>query len=325
MIRRIALVAALLAGVFAVTTAAAQQFPPHRFFGSLTINGQPAATGTVLRAFIGETECATATLSTAGTYVIDVPGVTINPNCGRTGQSTISFQVNGQTASQTATYRDGGFEQLNLTIGGGPVSGFNAAAIDLNAPCIPEPGQSTCSANRTALWNADRDAWAARGVTDTPPFIPFEGNVFSETVVFRVDAGDPAAIRNIAVILGNPFLQITLIRFAGSPEYAEITNLGGGAQDMTGWSLRSPGANLRVAFPDGFVMQPGQVCRVYSGTPGQNSCGNMSFNASDVWPDNGGRAVLFFDALELLGDDVLYSADPNSQPPPPNLQGTNVQ
>lgn len=323
MTRRIALVAALIVGAFAVTTAAAQQFPPHRFFGSLTINGQPAPSGTVLRAFIGGTECATSTLSTAGRYVIDVPGVTINPNCGRSGQSTVTFEVNGQAAAQSATYRDGGYQQLNLTIGGG-AAGFNAAQIDLNAPCIPSPGQNACDANRTALWNADRDAWAARGVTDTPPFIPFEGNVFNETVVFRVDAGDPAAIRNIAVILGNPFLQITLIRFSGSPEYAEITNLGGGAQDMTGWSLRSPGSNLRVNFPNGFVMQGGQVCRIYSGTPGPNSCGNASFNATDVWPDNGGRAVLFYDALDLLGDDVLYSADPNNQPPPPNLQGTNV-
>src|SRR5215211_1804429 len=108
MTRRIALVAALVFGAFAITTAAAQQFPPHRFFGSLTINGQPAPSGTVLRAVIDGTECATTTLSSAGTYVIDVPGVTINPNCGRTGQSTITFVVNGQAAAQSATYRDGG-------------------------------------------------------------------------------------------------------------------------------------------------------------------------------------------------------------------------
>lgn len=324
MTRRIALVAALLAGVFAVNMAAAQSFPPHRFFGSLTINGQPAATGTVLRAFIGDTECATSTVSTAGSYVIDVPGVTLNPNCGRSGQSTVTFRVDGQAASQTPGYRDGGFQQLDLTIGGGGPSAFNAAQIDLNAPCIPEAGQRVCSANRNALWNADRDAWAARGVTDTPPFVPFEGNVFNETVVFRVEAGDPAAIRNIARILGNPFLQITLIKFRGTPEYAEITNLGGGAQDMTGWSLRSPGTNQRVAFPDGFVMQPGQVCRIYSGTPGENSCGNASFGSGNVWPDDSGRAVLFYDALDLLGDEVTYSADPNNQPAPPNLQGTNV-
>ena len=119
MTRRIALVAALLVGVFAANMAAAQSFPPHRFFGSLTINGQPAATGTVLRAFIGETECATSTVSTAGSYVIDVPGVTINPNCGRSGQSTVTFRVDGQAASQTPGYRDGGFQQLDLTIGGG--------------------------------------------------------------------------------------------------------------------------------------------------------------------------------------------------------------
>lgn len=323
MIRPIALAVALLVGVLAATQAAAQSFPPNRFFGSLTINGQPAAAGTVVRAFIGETECASAMVSTAGTYVIDVPGVTLNPNCGRSGQSTVTFRVDGQAAAQMPTYRDGGFQQLDLTFGSGQAD-FNAAEIDLDAPCIPATGQRACDANREALWNADRTAWAARGIVDSPPFIPFEGNVFNETVVFRVEAGDPAAIRNIARILGNPFLQITLIKFRGTPEYAEITNLGGGAQDMTGWSLRSPGTNLRVAFADGFVMQAGQICRIYTGTPGQNSCGNTSFPSGNVWPDDSGRAVLFYDALDLLGDDVTYNADPNNQPAPPNLRGINL-
>src|SRR5215203_4598847 len=118
MIRRITLVAALVAAVAAVTGVVAQSFPPHRFFGSLTIDGQPAPSGTVLRAFVGTTECASSTLSAAGQYVIDVPGVTINSSCGRAGQSTITFRVGDRTASQMPGYRDGGFEQLNLTIGG---------------------------------------------------------------------------------------------------------------------------------------------------------------------------------------------------------------
>jgi hypothetical protein len=323
MTRPLSLIAALLLGTFAISLAAAQAFPPHRFFGSLTVGGQPAAAGTVLRAYIGDTECATFTLTTAGQYVIDVPGVTLNPNCGRSGQSTVSFRVGDQTAGQTATYRDGGFEQLNLTIGPAP-AGYNAAQINLDAPCVPAPGQRQCDAERTALWEADRDAWARRGVTDTPPFIPFEGNVFNETVVFRVEARDPAAIRNIARILGNPFLQITFIRFVGANDYVEITNLGGGPQDMSGWSLRSPDTNQRVDLPSGLVLQGGQACRIYSGAQGMNSCG-VSFNNPNTWPDAGGRIVLYYDALDLPGDDKLYSADPNNQPPPPNLQGLNVQ
>ncbi|MGH2585401.1 MAG: lamin tail domain-containing protein, partial [Dehalococcoidia bacterium] len=301
MIRWTSLVAALLLGLAVVSTAGAQQFPPNRFFGSLTVGGQPAPAGTTVQAFIGETECATATTTAAGQYVIDVPGVTINPNCGRTGQSTVVFRVNGQEAG-SAPYRDGGFVQLNLTAGA-PSGGFNAAQINMDAPCVPPQGQRQCDANQQALWNADRDAWAARGVTEPAGTPPFTGPVFDATVLLRVERRDPAVIRNIAQILGNPFLQITFIRFSGGDEYVEITNLGGGPQDMSGWSLRSPDMGLRVDLPAGLTLQGGQGCRVYSNMPdGASSCGPVSFNTANAWPDTGGRIVLFFDALDLPGD-----------------------
>ena len=41
---------------------------------------------------------------------------------------------------------------------------------------------------------------------------------------------------------------------------------------------------------------------------------------ADIWPDDAGQAVLYYDALALLGDETSYSADPANQPPPPNLQ-----
>ena len=90
MVRMIALAAALLAGVFIASTAAAQQFPPNRFFGTVTVNGQAAPSGTTVTAMIGGVECGTTTVTSGGNYVIDVPGVTINPNCGREGQSSLA-------------------------------------------------------------------------------------------------------------------------------------------------------------------------------------------------------------------------------------------
>lgn len=323
MIRRLSLAAALLAGVLVAGTAAAQQFPPHRFFGTLTVNGQPAAAGTVLQAFQGTAECGSATLSAPGQYVIDVAGPTQSGDC-RGG--AITFTVSGRNAAETSTFRQGGFEQLNLTVGGGappPAARFNGASLDLSSPCVPDAGELVCSAERQALWTADRDAWGRRGVVDEPPFIPFEGRVFTAVVVLRVEAGDPGVIRNIARILGNPFLQVTQIRFRGA-EYVEITNLGSGPQEMEGWSLRSPNTNQIYRF-SAFTMEGGQICRVYSGAVGENACpGNATFNVSDVWPDEAGRVILNFDALDLLGDDVEYNADPARQPPPPNLQGVDL-
>lgn len=340
----VALTVAML-GVIAVLHAngsagvSAQATPPHRFFGSLTISGQPAPVGTVVRALIGTTECGTFTTTTAAFYQVDVAASTQTPGCGRGGENVV-IQVNGRAADQSPTFRSGGFERLDLTVGGGatpspsptptpsatptPAAGFNAASLNLSdpRPCIPARGDTVCDATRTSLWNGEAAAWSDRGITD-----PDER--FRETVIFRVRAADPAVISIIARFLNAPYLQVTFVKFKGTAtnqtdEFVEVSNLGGGDQDMTGWTLRSPARSATFNFPQGFVMAAGQVCRVYTGAPQSDSCGNASFNSSDVWPDSSGEVILFYDALALPGADTFYSSDPNNQPPPPNLVGVNT-
>jgi hypothetical protein len=293
----------------------------------------------MLAVYIGNTECGTYQTITSGRYQIDVLPFSLRMGCGRGGEPVI-FRVGDRVATQMPMFRTGGFEELNITFGaGGPLPtptppptpmpmpmGFNAATLDLNLdrrPCIPEPGQSMCDATRQALWNGEAAAWAARGVTDPDAR-------FNETVVFRVNAQDPAVIAIIARFLQAPYLQVTFIKFRGSDpgqtdEYVEVTNLGGGSQNMTGWILRSPQTGKVYNFPPGFVMQGGQVCRVYTGAPRPDSCGSTSFGDTDVWPDTMGQVILFYEALQLPAASPLYSADPNNQPPPPNLVGVNAQ
>lgn len=311
----VALVSALPLGV------GAQRLPPHRFFGRVTLNGVAPPVGTVVEAYIGTTRCGVGQTTSGGNYVLDVDHTTSTPGCGTNG-ATITFRVSGITAAQTATFRDGGFEPLDLTASSAP-GGFTTAALSLAdpRPCIPPSGQRTCDAERLALWNGEASAWARRGVTDPDAR-------FNETVVFRIIAGDPAVISIISRFLGWPYLQVTRVRFVGTAagqgdEYVEIANLGGGEQDMGGWTLRSPARGAVFNFPSGFVMTPGRVCRVYTGPPQENACGLAGFNSQDVWPDTEGRVILFYDALALPGADTLYSADPNNQPPPPHLQGVN--
>jgi flagellar hook assembly protein FlgD len=197
---------------------------------------------------------------------------------------------------------------------------YSESALDLGElrPCIPVPGDASCDFTRLALWNGDAQAWAARGVTNADAR-------FNETVVFRVRAGDPAAIRNIARILGWPYLQITRLKFAGTaPEFVEITNLGGGAQDAGGWTVRSPQRNVTTPLPAGLVLGAGQSCRVYTGSIQGDSCGGAMLVGPDVWPDAGGRTVLYADPIDLPAADTRYDAGAASQPPPPNLQGVVV-
>jgi hypothetical protein len=330
MLRRLVLLGVALSAVLTAATAAAQATPPHRFFGTLTVNGQPAPVGTTVSVSFGGQQCGSASTTQAGRYVIDVLSATQQSGCFRGGE-TVSFTVGSATARETSSFRTGGFEELNLTAGGGAATGFNGARLFLDdpRPCIPVTGQATCDAERAALWNADRDAWGRRGITDPQPYIPFEGNVFNETVVFRVQAGDPGVIRNIARIIGNPYLQVTEVKFRGTQanqgdEYVEITNLGGGPQTMAGWVVRSPARDETYTFPSGLTLNGGDSCRVYTGTPGANACGNTSFNRSDLWPDDSGQVILYFAALDLRSAEPLYSADPNNQPAPPNLVGANL-
>jgi hypothetical protein len=196
---------------------------------------------------------------------------------------------------------------------------FVSATLNLNElrPCIPAGGLQACDATRRALWNGEAGAWSARGVTDPDAR-------FNETVVFRVQAGDPVAIANIARILGWPFLQITGLHFGEGQEYVEIANLGGGPQALDGWTLRSPDRGMSATFGPGMTLGPGTSCRVYSGGGGSDVCGTTLFDARDVWPDDGGMVVLMADPIGLLADESRYSADVNGQPPPPNLEGATI-
>jgi endonuclease YncB( thermonuclease family) len=83
-------------------------------------------------------------------------------------------------------------------------------------------------------------------------------------------------------------------------EYVEIQNLGSEPQLMTGWRLESErrqGDDGQVFhFPDGFVLQPGQKCRIYTNEDHPESCG-LSFRhaGSAIWHNTQPDAALLFD------------------------------
>ena len=120
------------------------------------------------------------------------------------------------------------------------------------------------------------------------------------------------AIASRAPALGHELVQITGLRRDGAinpkepDEYVEITNQGTVAQDLTGWRLdseRGAASGQVFHFPAGFVMQPGQVCRVYTDEVHPEWCGlSFGYRKSGVWSNSEPDAAVLVD-----GDGAVVS------------------
>ena len=115
-----------------------------------------------------------------------------------------------------------------------------------------------------------------------------------------------------APVLGHELVRITGMRRDGAidpkepDEYVEINNRGAVALDLTDWRLeseRGAASGQVFHFPAGFIMQPGQVCRVYTDELHPEWCGlNFGYGRSGVWSNNGPDAAVLFD-----GDGAVVS------------------
>jgi hypothetical protein len=331
--------AALVIGSAAVLNA--QPGPPNRFYGSLKIDGADAPIGTTVTALVNGRECGSRTTDVAGQYWVDVASSSQTPGCAEPG-NTVSFRVGSRTAAETAQWNGGVFTRLDLTVsgtgagagagagaggaGGAAQTAFSVSRMDFGGPCIPASGQSRCDENRMRLWTGDQAAWEAEFARQGRP-APSPDDVFLATYEYRIGAFDPAAIRSLAQGLGWPKVYITAIRYRGTgageaDEYIEITNVGGAPQDMTGWRARAVESGTDFFFTEGTVLEPGATCRFYTNQTQADSCpGTINVSTSGVWNNTAGSAELWYDPLALLADSTRYSADPNNQPPPPNLRG----
>jgi len=103
----------------------AQRFPPHVFVGTASLDGTAAADGTVVSALVDDAEAATATVSGgAGSYVLEVDQGELSY-----GGKTISFLVAGNSAAETATWVQGGGDDLKLTASSQPLAKAELATV----------------------------------------------------------------------------------------------------------------------------------------------------------------------------------------------------
>jgi hypothetical protein len=138
---------ALGASVLGASVAFAQPAnPPARFAGTVTVNGQPAAAGTVVEARVGSAVCGTTTVfiqNNAANYVVDVPAAdSEHPGCG-TEASTVTLFVNGVQAG-SGPWRNFELNNINLVVG--------AATTPTATPStpVPTPAPPTTGTGTTA-------------------------------------------------------------------------------------------------------------------------------------------------------------------------------
>ena len=117
----LALLAVMAMVLIVPAVAFAQAVPPHIFIGSVTVNGLSAPSGTVVSAVIDGVEQGNATVSTAGSYTLQV---------SQGSGTDVVFMVDTLTASETATWQQGGADVVNLTAGTGAAATSTEAGAD---------------------------------------------------------------------------------------------------------------------------------------------------------------------------------------------------
>jgi hypothetical protein len=133
--------------------------PPSRFVGSVTINGQPAPSGTVVEVRIGSVTCgATTTFLSGGQsrYVLDSPPQdAAHPGCGSDG-TAVAFFVGGAKADQAGTWRSYDLNTVDLTLTTAPAPAPTPTPTS-PAPLPPSAGTGSAlgaGAGSPAVWIA---------------------------------------------------------------------------------------------------------------------------------------------------------------------------
>lgn len=104
---------------------------------------------------------------------------------------------------------------------------------------------------------------------------------------------------------GGAGLAITgiLLRGTGSAqpdEYIQITNTGDSPLDMSGWTIDAGHDDQYLVFHRGFVLGPGETCRLYTNQVEPDSCGGRTFGHKRPILNNEGDCGRVHDAAGAL-------------------------
>jgi hypothetical protein len=122
--------------------------PPARFVGTVLVDGQAPAAGTLIEARVGSATCGVATTFQSGSesrYSLDVQALEpAAPNCGVDG-SVVTFYIGGKLAAQTGSWKNYELNQLNLTY-------TTPTATVTATPKAPTTGETLAQGGTSANW-----------------------------------------------------------------------------------------------------------------------------------------------------------------------------
>jgi hypothetical protein len=115
--------------------------PPCAFHGTVQVNGQNVADGTVITATIGNETYTATTTDSAYRVVIAQPE-------GKSYEGlTVSFKIGAAAVTQTGTWSIGGNVAVNLTSGVGPPIPGGGGITDVKVNALPAGSAPTVSYN----------------------------------------------------------------------------------------------------------------------------------------------------------------------------------
>jgi hypothetical protein len=139
----------LLSGATVALTTPTVAGTPTGYLGTVTDNGQPAAAGSTLVARIADTVVGTCTVTTAGTYHLELTAAALDTSvAGR----TVHFSLNEAAIAETAVVRTGTMQALALSVSQ-PVPAAQriaAAPAAASVPVVATPAAQRIASAPTA-------------------------------------------------------------------------------------------------------------------------------------------------------------------------------
>ncbi len=125
---------------------------PAAYYGSITVNGQPAAAGTTIIAKISGGERGRITTESSGVYG-SIAGsghkLLVEGTIDESGSSTVQFYIGSVAAPQTATWATGEVKTIDLTFSGvpGTTTGSSQGGSSTSGNTNVAPGSENASGN----------------------------------------------------------------------------------------------------------------------------------------------------------------------------------